>query len=351
MKRSAGVTITSVIDFVGCAFTLFTAGMSVFALAIQSIIPPNRPGAPPIEIPPMLHYMQIAIVLIFVLAAAWGVVTGVGLLKLREWARISQLLFAGLIALIGVSSALLILTLQLPVPATDPHPETTAHILQISRLFVAIFYGGLAALGIWWLYYFTRRPIREEFRFRAGTSVAAAEGVPGGILPPSAEPFRGPMNRARPVSITIIGALLLLGLLSFAMLPFVRVPLIFFGHILAGPFGIALLMAFGLAQGIAGYGLLRMKMWGRNLAVTVELINVANVVVTGLLPGSQANFDSAMQQIYAQWNLPANVTMIHFPVALMMLPAIPVLLVVLYFLIKEKPAFVEAERKAALKSS
>ncbi|MGD0306982.1 MAG: hypothetical protein ABSC71_19330 [Candidatus Acidiferrales bacterium] len=351
MKRSAGITITAVIDFVGSAFTLFTAPMSVFVLAVQSIIPPSRPGAAPIEIPSMLHYMQIAAVLIFVLAAAWGIATGVGLLKLREWSRISQLLFAGLIALIGVSSAMLMLAIQLPVPVNDPHPETAAHVLQITRFFIAIFYGGLAALGIWWLYYFTRRPIRDEFRTRSGASVAVVDGLPGGIPRGSTEPFPGPMNRARPVSITIIAALMLLRLLSFVALPFVRVPLLFFGSIIAGPAGTALLMLFGLVQGIAGYGLLKMKMWGRNLAIAVELTNVANVVATGLLPGSQANFDSAMQQIYAQWNLPANVPMIHFPVALMMLPAIPVLLVVLYFLIKEKPAFVEAERKAALKSS
>jgi hypothetical protein len=351
MKRSAGITITAVIDFVGSAFTLFTALMSIFVLAAQSIIPPSRPGAPPFEIPPMLHYIQMAAVLIFVLAAVWGIATGVGLLKLREWARISQLLFAGLIALIGVSSAMLMLAIQLPVPVNDPHPETAAHVLQITRFIIAIFYGGLAALGIWWLYYFTRRPIRDEFRTRLGASVAVVEGLPGGVPRASAEPFPGPMNRARPISITIIAVLLLLGLLSFAALPFVTVPLLFFGHILKGAAGISLLMLFGSAQGIAGYGLLKLKMWGRSLAIVVELINMANILATGLLPGSQATFDAAMEQMYAQLNLPANTPIIHLPVAAMMLPAVPVVLVILYFLFREKPAFVKAERKAALRSA
>ena len=106
MKRSAGITITAVIDFVGSAFTLFTALMSIFVLAAQSIIPPSRPGAPPIEIPPMLHYIQMAAVLIFVLAAVWGIATGVGLLKLREWARILAICYLAFLTLNALTTAL-----------------------------------------------------------------------------------------------------------------------------------------------------------------------------------------------------------------------------------------------------
>ena len=92
-------------------------------------------------------------------------------------------------------------------------------------------------------------------------------------------------------------------------------------------------------------------MWGRNLAIAVELFATANLLGSSLRPGSQAHFDEFMQKIYAQWSLPPTVPIIHFPVAVMLLPAIPVVLVILYFLFKEKPAFVEAERKAALRSA
>lgn len=351
MKRSAGISITAVIDFVGCAFTLFSALASVLVLVLQTIVPPNAAGAAPIEIPPLLRFFQLTAILVFVLSVVWGVATGVGLLRLREWARISQLLFAGLIALIGICSAMLMLLVQLPIPASDPHPEAAQRILQITRLCIALFYGGLAGLGVWWLYYFTRRPIRDEFHSGTRQAVAAVLGVPTEVPLASREPFPGPMHRARPISITIIAAVMLLRLLSFAALPFVAIPLLFFGHILKGAIGTVVLMALGVVTGIAGYGLVKMKMWGRSLAIAVELINTANVLASGLLAGSQARFDEVMQQIYSQWNLPANIPMIHFPVAAMMLPAIPVMLVILYFLIQEKPAFVEAERRAALKSA
>jgi hypothetical protein len=351
MKRSAGITITAVIDFIGCAFTLFSALASILVFALQSIIPPASPDAAAIEVPPMLRFFQLAAVLVFLVAVVWGVATGIGLLRLREWARISQLIFAGLITLVGVCSAMLMLTIHLPVGASDPHPEATQHILQVTQFSIAIFYGAFAALGIWWLYYFMRRTIREEFRFGTHASAAVAAVLPGGVPRATGEPFPGPMHQGRPVSITVISALLFLGVANLIAVPFFRVPMLFFGRFVSGAEGTALLLVLAATQSAAGYGLLKLKMWGRNLAIAVQLFGAANLLATALMPGSQARFDDLMQRMYAQWKLPANVPIIHFPVAAMMLPAIPVLIVILYFLIREKPAFVEAERKAVLKSA
>jgi hypothetical protein len=351
MKRSAGITITAVIDFVGCAFTLFSALASVLVLVVQSIIPPSSPGAAAMEFPPMLRAFQFIAVLFFFLAVVWGVSTGVGLLRLRDWARISQLIFAGLITLIGVCSALLLLLIQLPMPATDPNPEATQTVLHFTRIFIALMYGGLAALGIWWLYYFTRRPIRDEFSFAARHAVTIPTAIPaelpGGVPFHGVEPFAGPMHQGRPVSITIIAALLLLGVANLIVVPLYHVPLLFFGELVSGAPGMAVLSILALTQALAGYGLLKMKMWGRNLAIAVELFATANLLGSSLRPGSQAHFDEFMQRMYAQWKLPSNFPAIHFPVALMLLPAIPVVLVILYFLFKEKPAF----ERAALKSA
>jgi hypothetical protein len=307
------------------------------------------------EIPPTLRVFQVMAIVIFIFAVVWGVSTGIGLLRLREWARISQLVFAGFVTLIGISSAGLLTIIRLPVAANDAHPEATANVLRATTLFIALFYAGVAALGIWWLYYFTRRPIRDEFssvaRHAAMAQAPIPAGLPGGVALHGVEPFAGPMHQGRPVSITVIAILLLIGVVNLIAVTFFHVPLLFFGQLVSGAPGMAILSILALTQALAGYGLLRMRMWGRNLAIAVELFATANLLGTSLMPGSQAHFDEFMQKIYAQWNLPPTVPIIHFPVAVMLLPAIPVVLVILYFLFKEKPAFVESERKAALRSA
>jgi hypothetical protein len=155
------------------------------------------------------------------------------------------------------------------------------------------------------------------------------------------------MNTGRPVSISLIAALFLLGLLFIPLAPLMGTPFILFGKIFYGWHG--LLAAAPLLACYAGscYGLLKMRLWGRTLAILTLLFSAANSALMWILPGSQQRFDDLMQQQVAKWGMPANIAMPHFPAALMALGGVPVLAIELFFLIKEKPAFIAAEAKAA----
>ena len=218
MKRSAGITITAVIDFVGCGFTFFGAGISVLTIALRAFIPSAAGTPDPFAAAPALKYIQMLTVLFLVALVAWGVATGIGLLRLREWARISQIVFAALITLVGVFTILLFLFIQLPVPQSDANPEMTRSVMQFTRVFLSLFYGALSAVGIGWLVYFNRRAIREEFRTGAPASVALANGIPAAAA--RFEPVPGPMHVGRPISITIIAVLMLIRLANFVFVPF-----------------------------------------------------------------------------------------------------------------------------------
>jgi hypothetical protein len=337
MKRSAGITITAVIDFVGCGFTFLSAGFSLLVVALESmaVIPMRAGQSAAVAFPPILKYIQIFSCILLLAFVAWGVATAVGLLKLREWARISQLLFAALMTLIALSTVLLFIFIQLPMPPDDRNPELSRTILAFTRIFITIFYGALAALGAWWLYYFSKKSVREEFRSGASARISA---------PANGEPFRGPMSNARPVSISIIAALFLISVLGIPFIPLARVPFMFFGYVFYGWEALAVALPFAALQGAAAYGLLKLKMWGRTLAIIALLVGLANLICMALLPGSQARFDDAMQSIYTQWRLPTTIPIPHLPVALMMLPAIPLILAELWYVIKEKPAFLAASR-------
>jgi hypothetical protein len=327
MRRPAGVTITAVLDFVGCGLTSFTSFFAVLGFAMQPTMP---------QTPAYLKYMQIFTVVLMLGAGAWGISTAVGLLRMRGWSRISQIVFAALLLLVSIPGMLVFLFMPFDELASSGNPQINAHAISTVRTFVMAFYGSLAALAAWWIYYFNTRAVRAEFAGQPGASITTA-AVATNALP-------GPMGRRRPVSLTIIGALLVIGALSFPMLIVTKFPLFMFGFALTGWTAGVVALAFGSAQGAAGIGVLQLKSWGRELAIYVFSFGLVNLAASVLLPGSQDRFQQTMDSIYASMNLPPNVPQIHFPLWLMLIGSAPVLLVELYFVVTRKWAFESAEK-------
>ena len=111
MKRSAGITITAVLAFTGSALAVFAAAL--MALTFTVAIPNGK-------LPHGFGYIAIFSVLVMVLMAAWGLASGVGLLKLREWSRISVLVFSALLLMAALPGCLMFLFAKFPVPANSP---------------------------------------------------------------------------------------------------------------------------------------------------------------------------------------------------------------------------------------
>jgi hypothetical protein len=335
MQRSTGITVTAVLAFVGSGFALLAA----FGVALVSVILPASRAAygPP-------RTVLLIGVIYYLAVAAWGISTGVGLLKLREWARISELIFSALLVL-GVGAGVAVLFIPFPTTPNDANPALTAHVMSFTRIGMAAFYGLLAVLGAWWLYYFNQSSIRAQFRAPQVPAVALtatalpAFGVPPApplgsfVLPPPAD------TPARPVSISIIAVLLLFGAAMMPLSLLFRTPLLFFGFLLSGWRGYLLALALSATNLAAGVGLFKLKLWARTLAICATIFNILNVTFTVLLPGSQSRWDQLMQSTYEKWGLPSNIPVPHFPLWLTMLPGIPFALIELYFLITRKPAF------------
>jgi uncharacterized membrane protein YuzA (DUF378 family) len=341
MRRSAGITISAVIIFVGSAFTLLCAALMTMMAVLGPRINPRQQVVEPMG-------FLMGITLLYLGLTAWGTATGVGLLMRREWARISLLIF-GVFLLFGFVF-MGIFAFWIPFPTSVPNdrnPEATRMVMDGVRIFLAVVAGAFAALGGWWLYYFGRRATSEEFRMATaqrvasrGTAAVGHENLPAGTVPP-------PMAQSRPVSISIIAVLMLIGAVNFPLIGIMHAPLLMFGYLLNGWAGKLLLLTLGAAQVAAGVGLLKLKLWGRSLAIAVAILGLCNVAVSALLPGTQARFDQATQQIHNQWNVAGTATApFHFPIALVLLPMLPFFLVELWFLVREKPAFVAAEAKA-----
>ena len=242
--------MAAVVAILGAALFILMA-LVMFATAF---IPIPRPAAAP----PFVKIVSIVMSFVMLAIAAWGIITSIGLFRLRAWSRWSILIFSALLAFMGGSSALAIAVIPLP-----PTPEVSPQIMTGIRAGIAVFYGVLALIGAFWLFYFNTARVRNQF----GTG-AAADG-PGG----------------RPLSITIIGWLVLLGGVFCAGAAFSPFPAMVCGLIFTGWAARAFYLIFGAIQIWIGTGLLRLNPLSRRAAIGMFAFTILNSALFVLLPG------------------------------------------------------------------
>jgi hypothetical protein len=334
MRRSAGVTISAVIVFIGCAFTLPCAGLMVLgAVAVGQDA----------RQPEFVQYAAMAVCVVLVLMEAWGIATGVGLIHLREWARISMLVFGGLLALFMGLPAIIFLFVPLPTPANVPDPEQAARVMSMIRFGLVGFYGALAVLGAFWIYFFARAATRIQF---SGRLAATATSLSGNQFQ---EP---PMRRlGRPVSITIIAVVLLVGQASIpvmllvwrSFIPGGEVPILFFGRMIGGRLTLMYFLVFGVVQVVAAVGLLKLKPWARTTAIALQVFSLVNGLVSFGLPSGRAQFAEMMAKMNSEMGIQVPDGPQPFsPMVSAYTGLISTVLitgVILWFLIQEKDAF------------
>jgi len=90
------------------------------------------------------------------LFSGWGLATGIGLLRAWRWARISILIFSGLLAALGILAVVALLRM----PAGDVSGWTLAILRTISTLLSLL----PTALGAWWLVFFSRKEVKAYFQ-------------------------------------------------------------------------------------------------------------------------------------------------------------------------------------------
>jgi hypothetical protein len=64
--------------------------------------------------------MSLAMLFIFMACAVFGIVSGVGLLRLKHWARISALVWSGITVFFAAFALLLSLIIPMPPPRNGP---------------------------------------------------------------------------------------------------------------------------------------------------------------------------------------------------------------------------------------
>ncbi len=321
MNRSVGVTVSAVVVIFGSGLALLAGVLMLFASSSGLSIPENQVH--------FLKYFMVFMALLLFAAGAWGIASGMGLMRLRESSRISMLVFSGLLLFLCIPGLLMFLLMPFPPPGTVPSPELTPEMLGATRIFMTIFYGILAVLGGWWLYFFNKRSTKDQF---LKVKIPGIQGMPGGGV---ISPY------ARPLSITLIAWYLLIsgfvGVLGLSLNP----PVFFLGYFFKGTFASALMLGLALVQSVIGFGLLKLRPWGRTLAIYYFQFLIFNSLTMVLIPGSQGRFEQAMSEMLSdmQGTLGTPPPPMHFPIWYGVIFAVPLLALLLWIVVSRKDAF------------
>jgi hypothetical protein len=335
MNRSPAVTVSAVIALIGSILTLL---MGILMLVIMVIAPIPQSAAIPAS-PEFSKVLFAALSLIYILPAIWGIATSIGLFRLKNWARISMIVFSVLLILMAGFSGLISMLIPTPSSAGTHAP---ASIMVGVRIFMGVFWLSLLGVGIWWLVLFTRAGVQAQFAQRsiAMAGLPVPTGEPIQMLASASQP-----GSKRPLSITIIAWLMLVGCAFIPLSFFMKTPMVLFTRLITGWAAFALLAIYGLLTLFAGIGLLRLKSWGRTVAIALYVFGFLNGFVFYFAPGGHARAVSLMQTQRAvfPWlkTVPAE-QQFDMPVQMFVVFAIIGLigaLVPVYFLVTRKAAF------------
>jgi hypothetical protein len=317
MKRSGGITATAVVVFLGSALFIF---LGLAFLLLASRWSTDVPGA---QLDPrVLRIAGVVLGVTLLGMAAWGITSAVGLLKLREWARISMLVFSALMAFVSIVSALM--AVAIPPPQ---QPGLTSAETRVIFLETGVFYFLLFLLGAFWLYFFCRASVKQQF----------AAGLQSSLDAPDMQ---------KPISIILIAWFLATtGPTTLFFIPF-HLPTMFLGRVLSGVPATILYVVSGLITFVLGLGMLRWKPWARTVAAWYFLFWFVHGMAEVLLPGRQ----DRQAEFYRQmplWIPKPSVSPVHLPQWPVLLAAVLFALVPAYFLLSRKEAYLAVARSRA----
>jgi len=320
-KSHPAVTAAGIVAIVFGAFGVLGAIFVELSMLFVSRIAPVGEGVP---LPPAVRAMTSMTWLFIFLLAIFCIFVGVGILRRRNWARISILIWGGLMAFFSAITMVVTLLIMNNLPPTLPHAAEASLVMAAVRWVMVLFNAIPLGVGIWWLILFTRRAVVDEFnpllaRLHPGKTLDAS-GFPQEPPPP---PSYVPGGPACPLPLLIIAGLDIFSGVSMLMLLFIpnsiisAMPVFLFGHAFHG--GVILLLFFvllGVVYAVCGVGIIKLEPWALDPLIWCQALFFLSGIVTFLNPQFVPTMKEAIAKMMpAIPELPANTPspMISFP--------------------------------------
>jgi hypothetical protein len=279
---SASIIAAAIVAIAGSVLTILIISLTIFSLLVVG----SRVDA---QLPSAVRTNAFVSLLTLVGLSIYGVVTGVGLFRLKNWARYSVLVWGGVMVFFGAIGIIAVSFVSLPT-----RPNMPANAIMIMRWGIVSVYGLPLLVGVWWLALFNRTPIKRQF---TGDPVADDPSVPAKL--------RGPLP------ITVLGWFFVVSLAT--SIPWLlwwrgRTPVFVFGYLVPGLAGKAILLLSLLLTGLTGYGLIKLKPWGYVLAICSQCFWFASGLMSALNPHARAALTASVRELNSSMQLPASVS-------------------------------------------
>ena len=322
LKASPSVIAAAVVAILAGLFVLLCCSLAFFGTLLNTF------SANSSEVPPFVKNAILAILGFTMGLAIFGIATGIGLILVRNWARVSTLIWGGL--------SVFFAAIGIPITYLAPNaPDLPVGTMQVVRWSLVFFYGLPLVIGIWWLVLFNRKAIKAQF-------LGAAT-----LLDPSL-----PEKPRCPLPIAVLAWFYLTSILNLLFLPFLPFgfPVLVFGQVLSKSAGLTVLTFSCLTFAAAGVGLLKLKPWSYSLTIGLQLFWLASTVGSALSPNYNSVMDFFMKEMQASLHLPeAQFSPANFAhhygwtVVLGLLVTGAILGLLVYY----RPRFLEAASRAA----
>lgn len=302
MSRPVGVTASAIVAILGSMIAL------LFAVVLATS-PMITIGQPP---PPYAAQMGIVVAAIAAALAGLGIWTAIGVFRLRSWARMSILIFAGFLG--AWATLALIVTMAIPMP-----PEIGAGTRQTFHGTVALMFGIPLAIAVWWLIQFNAQSTKAAF----------------------ASPLTGPAS-TRPLSISIIGWTGIVGGVGCLLWIPVRLPAFLFGVTFNGWNAGIVYGLFGALSLYIGKGLLDLRERARLLAIGWFVFGFVHMCVVTLVPSVRERMFEVQRTINPNQEYPSPIdqgVLMYLTVAFATILAATAI----YFLVRNRAAFGQSD--------
>ena len=274
-KPPASIIVAAIVAVLGSLLTMLSMALGLIGFYLAPA-GKDLSGAPPFAI--AVASGAFVFMLVF---SAFGVLTGLGLLQLKNWARISALVWSGLAVFFCSLAMLFVLVLPFP-----PMPGAAQNVnIAGVKAVLGIIYGLPILIGVWWIILFNEKGTKALFARK--------------LLQTERET---PVTPHCPLPVALIAALMLFSVAGMFLMPLMHMPvtIIFFGQRLRGELGAFLFAATTVLYLASAIGLLGLKRWSYPLTIGLQVFWMVSGVVTFLRP----NYARNVQEIFSEMHMP-----------------------------------------------